>query len=82
MGRRHGNVWEWVEDCYHDNYSGAPTDGAPWTEGADCSRRVVRGGSWTHHPQILRAAFRHRFTIETDLRALNLGFRLGRTLTP
>ena len=40
-----GNVWEWVQDCYHDNYDGAPTDGSAWTSG-DCSLRVVRGGSW------------------------------------
>ena len=40
-----GNVWEWTEDCYHDSYNGAPADGSAWT-GGDCSRRVVRGGSW------------------------------------
>ena len=44
-----GNVWEWVEDCWHDSYRGAPTDGSAWTTGgADC-RRVVRGGSWVDH---------------------------------
>ncbi len=41
-----GNVWQWVQDCYHDNYDGAPTDGSAWTSG-DCSRRVIRGGCWT-----------------------------------
>ncbi|MCA9423221.1 MAG: SUMF1/EgtB/PvdO family nonheme iron enzyme, partial [Nitrospira sp.] len=41
-----GNVWEWVEDCWHDNYIEAPKDGAPWLEGGggDCGRRVFRGG--------------------------------------
>ena len=43
----HGNVWEWVEDCWHDSYSGAPSDGSAWTTGGDCSKRVLRGGSWT-----------------------------------
>ena len=41
----HGNVWEWVEDCWHESYEGAPSDGSAWTSG-DCSRRVLRGGSW------------------------------------
>ena len=42
----HGNVWEWVEDCYHDSYQGAPTDGSAWTE-VSCPARVLRGGSWS-----------------------------------
>ena len=41
-----GNVWEWVEDCFHDNYNGAPTDGSAWIEGGNCKFRVVRGGAW------------------------------------
>ena len=41
----HGNVWEWVEDCWSGNYLGAPADGSAWESG-DCSRRVLRGGSW------------------------------------
>jgi formylglycine-generating enzyme required for sulfatase activity len=40
-----GNVWEWTEDCYHDNYSGAPSDGSAWS-GGSCEKRVLRGGSW------------------------------------
>ena len=51
----HGNVWQWVQDCYHDNYNGAPTDGSAWTSG-DCSRRVLRGGAWGNFPRNLRAA--------------------------
>src|SRR5262252_251730 len=51
-----GNVWEWTEDCWHPNYDGAPADGSAWTTG-DCSRRVVRGGSWVNNPQGLRSAF-------------------------
>ena len=42
----HGNVWEWVEDSWHENYDGAPADGSAWLRGGDTSYRVVRGGSW------------------------------------
>ena len=56
----HGNVCEWVEDCWHDNYEGAPTDGSAWTSGGDSSRAVVRGGSWSGDPRVLRSAFRGR----------------------
>ena len=58
----HGNVWEWVEDCSHDSYSGAPTDGSAWTTGGDCSRRVLRGGSWNYLPWNLRSANRNWYT--------------------
>jgi formylglycine-generating enzyme required for sulfatase activity len=74
-----GNVWEWVEDCYHDSYQGAPTDGSTWTSGA-CNGRVVRGGSWNLDPQFLRSAYRVRLT--TVYRDNGLGFRVGRALTP
>ncbi len=53
----HGNAWSWVEDCWHDDYNGAPTDGSAWTSG-DCSTRVLRGGSWINDPRDLRAAYR------------------------
>jgi formylglycine-generating enzyme required for sulfatase activity len=76
----HGNVWEWVEDPWHDSYEGAPTDGSPWVKDGDVSRRVVRGGSWFNIPQDLRAADRFRST--TDARNNNIGFRLARTLSP
>ena len=54
----HGNVWEWVEDCWHGDYSGAPTDGSAWTSGGICDWRVLRGGSWNDKPRNLRAANR------------------------
>jgi formylglycine-generating enzyme required for sulfatase activity len=74
----HGNVWEWVEDCWHDSYNGAPSDGAAWTTACtDGSRRVLRGGSWELSPQNLRSAL--RFWNSTDFRDFNLGFRVGRT---
>ena len=50
----HGNVWEWVEDCWHGSYNGAPSDGSAWTSGGNCGRRVLRGGSWIYEPGILR----------------------------
>ena len=46
-----GNVWKWVQDCYHPNYNGAPTDGSTWT-GGDCTARVIRGGSWGDGPEL------------------------------
>jgi formylglycine-generating enzyme required for sulfatase activity len=72
-----GNVWQWVQDCYHDNYNGAPTDGSAWIS-ADCSRRVLRGDSWYLSPQYARAANRGGLTAEG--RYDELGFRVGRTL--
>jgi formylglycine-generating enzyme required for sulfatase activity len=74
----HGNIWQWIEDCYHEDYEGAPQDGSSWVEGADCDQRVVRGGSWFYNPQDLRSANRYRYT--THARDGNLGFRVGRTL--
>src|SRR5512134_2588582 len=60
----HGNVWEWLEDVWHDKYSGAPTDGSAWTEcegiNSDASR-VARGGSWDSNPWVCRSAFRIRY---------------------
>jgi formylglycine-generating enzyme required for sulfatase activity len=73
----HGNVWEWVEDCYHENYSGAPTDGSAWTSG-DCSLRVRRGGSWYSDPSFLRSAFRNGGV--TSDSNVDGGFRVARTL--
>ena len=54
-----GNAWEWVEDCYHDSYSGAPTDGSAWT-GGSCDKRVLRGASWNYGPRGARSAGRRR----------------------
>ena len=60
----HGNVYEWVEDCWHKSYAGAPSDTNVWKTG-DCSRRVLRGGSWGNAASYLRAAYRS-FTTPTD----------------
>jgi len=74
-----GNVWEWTQDCWNDNYQGAPNDGGAWQSG-DCSRRVLRGGSWYVAPGDLRSAYRSGVT--AGLRLNVSGFRVARTLTP
>ena len=74
----HGNVWEWVEDCSHGNYTGAPSDGRAWTRGGNCSARVLRGGSWDSIPRIVRSATRISFT--TGSRYDYVGFRVARTM--
>jgi len=73
----HGNVWEWVADCWHDNYSGAPGDGRVW-EGRDCGLRVVRGGSWFDYAGFARSAFRGG--VAPDNRIYFAGFRPSRML--
>jgi formylglycine-generating enzyme required for sulfatase activity len=75
----HGNVWEWVEDCYQDSYVSAPADGSVRTSG-DCSDRVLRGGSWYYDPEFLRSAY--RYWLAPGGQNFNFGFRVGRTLTP
>ena len=72
------NVWEWVEDCWHGSYAGAPTDGGAWTSGGDCSRRVLRGGSWLGDPRGMRSAY--RFGGPSGDRGSDVGFRVARTL--
>jgi len=53
-----GSVWEWVQDCWHDDYQGAPVDGSVWKAG-QCPKRVLRGGSWCNDPTLIRAGFRY-----------------------
>ena len=72
----HGNVWEWVEDCWNATYLGAPADGSAWRSG-DCSRRVLRGGSWLDPPRFLRSA--NRTSSSAANRDVNIGFRVART---
>jgi formylglycine-generating enzyme required for sulfatase activity len=71
-----GNVWEWVEDCYHDNYVGAPVDGSVWQ--GSCTMRILRGGAWDDEREFSRVAMRYRkgsfFKQNYD------GFRLLRVL--
>jgi formylglycine-generating enzyme required for sulfatase activity len=74
----HGNVWEWVQDVWHDSYAGAPSDGSAWMSGGDPSRRVLRGGSWNYTPQYLRSAYRDWSA--PGYRGGDAGFRIARTL--
>ena len=71
----HGNVWEWVQDCYNVSYVGAPADGSAWVSG-NCDRRVLRGGSWRFEPRYLRSAFRSWNS--TGIRSSSYGFRVVR----
>ena len=74
----HGNVWEWVEDCWHDDYEGAPSNGGVWTDKGDCSRRVLRGGSFFTSPTLLRSAYRSQDPSRSRLKLV--GFRVAREL--
>ena len=76
----HGNVGEWVEDCWHDNYRGAPPDGDAWLRSGDCGRRVMRGGGWNAGPVFLRSA--NRTPVKAASRYDYVGFRVARTLPP
>ena len=73
----HGNVMEWVGDCWNGGYTRAPTDGSAWESG-ECSRRVLRGGSWKFGPWFLRSAYRKWFTAGS--RYYYAGFRVARAL--
>ena len=75
-----GNVAEWVQDCWHANYAGAPTDGEPWLQDGDgdCAKRVVRGGGWGYVPWALRSAYRSFSPAASGQDAI--GFRVARDL--
>jgi formylglycine-generating enzyme required for sulfatase activity len=76
-----GNVWQWVEDCWNESYVGAPADGRAWSTG-DCSKRVLRGGSWSNVPDFVRSATRSRAnqTGSGFDYSSYAGFRVARTL--
>ena len=75
----HGNVWEWVQDCYRDSYAGAPADGAAQTV-CDSPSKVFRGGSWFAVPSWLRSA--HRSWTDPNAQRRNGGFRVAQDLQP
>ena len=75
----HGNVWEWVQDCQHTTYVGAPADGSAWVKACQAlDKRVQRGGAWAGEPAALRASSRAWFT--ADFRSNAGGFRVARGL--
>lgn len=81
-----GNTWQWVEDCWHESYAGAPADGSAWDggggQGGSCRKHVLRGGSWANVPVLVRAAAR----IGADAKGSDsdwsnyAGFRVARSL--
>jgi formylglycine-generating enzyme required for sulfatase activity len=73
----HGNVWEWVQDCWNGNYQNAPHDGSAWTKG-NCSLRVIRGGSWAAEANALRSA--DRGWNRPNAGSNSIGFRVARSL--
>lgn len=72
-----GNLYEWVHDCYHKNYVGAPDDGSVW-EGGDCSVRVVRGGAYRSPASSMRVE--NRETFPSNKGQYNVGIRLVREM--
>ena len=84
-----GNVWQWLEDTWHDNYKDAPSNGIAWITKAESYVRVVRGGSWCGDQSRLRSAERrlaiteNLFTQNThEFSSYDFGFRLARTVNP
>jgi formylglycine-generating enzyme required for sulfatase activity len=74
----HNNVWEWMQDCWHDNYEGSPSSCAVWEEGGDSNLHMIRGGSLGFKPVEIRSAYREGFT--ADDAEDSIGFLLARTL--
>ena len=70
----HGNVWEWVQDCYHSDYVDAPATATARQDG-DCRQRILRGGSWSNSPVMVRSEVRERDSI--TMRASEIGFRVA-----
>ena len=75
-----GSVWEWTQDCWHNDYTNAPTDGSVWIAGGDCTKHPVRGGSYVSDPSYIVSA--SRWGYRSDGRFDSVGFRVARTLGP
>ncbi|WP_373456653.1 formylglycine-generating enzyme family protein [Cupriavidus taiwanensis] len=72
-----GSVWEWVADCWHSSYKGAPTDGRAWNETA-CGARVIRGGSWREGASYMVSSTRFKYS--PSVRQSQNGFRVARDM--
>jgi formylglycine-generating enzyme required for sulfatase activity len=72
----HGNVWEWCQDHWHEDYENAPTDGRAWEGREEGTSRVLRGGAWFFTAEYCRSAYRFRY--DPDFRDYYFGFRLVR----
>ncbi len=77
----HGNVWEWVQDCWNENYIGAPTNGGAWMTG-DCSVAALRGGSWGTIGAGFWLRSASRSGITRGFRSGGAGFRVARSVAP
>ncbi|NJL88217.1 MAG: formylglycine-generating enzyme family protein [Leptolyngbyaceae cyanobacterium SM1_1_3] len=71
----HGNVWEWCLDHWHENYTGAPSDGSAWLSSGESNLRLLRGGSWCYLPSDCRSAYHNGG--DPDIRDDSLGFRVA-----
>jgi formylglycine-generating enzyme required for sulfatase activity len=74
----HGNVREWCQDCWHNTYENAPSDGSAWVNAGDCAQRILRGGSWNSGPRSCRSAARGK--MESDASLYDIGFRIALNL--
>ena len=71
----HGNVWEWCQDNWHNNYEGAPTDGSVWIDNEEHNnRRLLRGGSWLINPGYCRSVYRNNSNLDDSSNVI--GFRV------
>ena len=72
-----GNVSEWTDDCWHDNYTRAPSNSHAWVN-PGCAAHVIRGGSWGSAPDQVRSSY--RLAAPADTRSARVGFRVARDL--
>jgi formylglycine-generating enzyme required for sulfatase activity len=73
-----GNVWEWVEDCWHESFVGAPNDNSPWLQDSDCNKRVIRGAAYDDLSLIHGVADRRQWSAGAQHCAI--GFRVAREI--
>ncbi len=75
----HGNVYEWCQDIWHENYQGAPTDGNAWMSGGDQAKRVLKGGSWDVNGLNCRSSYRFGDYPDARGKGVSLGVRIAAT---